>query len=153
MGFTLSRRRGRCTWRSFAAAPKLAAPVHPRDGREGDRTEGKASYLGRRLRDLQEALVPAASTCTAIMRRAQLLTPAAASHRPFQRFERAYPNELWQMDFKGHFATQAGPRCHPLTVLDDHSRFNLVLAACGDEQGVTVQEKLTAGFERYGLPD
>src|SRR5215204_763544 len=47
MGFTLSRRRGRCTWRSFAAAPKLAAPVHPRDGREGDRTEGKASYLGR----------------------------------------------------------------------------------------------------------
>jgi len=109
--------------------------------------------LRRRLRDLQEALVPAASTCTAIMRRAQLLTPAAASHRPFQRFERAYPNELWQMDFKGHFATQAGPRCHPLTVLDDHSRFNLVLAACGNEQGVTVQEKLTAGFERYGLPD
>ena len=36
------------------------------------------------------------------------------------------PNDLWQMDFKGHFATRAG-RCHPLTVLDDHSRFNLAL--------------------------
>jgi hypothetical protein len=57
------------------------------------------------------------------------------------------------MDFKGHFATQAGPRCHPLTALDDHSRFNLVLAACGNEQALTVQEKLTVGFEVYGLPD
>src|SRR5215212_3376007 len=47
MGVTLSRRRGRCTSRSLAPAAKLAAPVHPRDGREGDRTQGKASYLGR----------------------------------------------------------------------------------------------------------
>ena len=28
------------------------------------------------------------------------------------------------MDLKGHFATTAG-HCQPLTVLDDHSRFNL----------------------------
>jgi transposase InsO family protein len=110
--------------------------------------------LRRRLRDLQEPVVPAASTCTAIVRRAQLLAPGAgASHRPLQRFERDQPNELWQMDFKGHFATQAGQRCHPLTALDDHSRFNLVLAACGNEQALTVREKLTAGFEVYGLPD
>jgi hypothetical protein len=26
------------------------------------------------------------------------------------------------MDYKGHFATRAG-RCHPLTVVDDHSRY------------------------------
>lgn len=110
--------------------------------------------LRRRLRDLHEPVVPAASTCTAIVRRAQLIPPGAgASHRPLQRFERDQPNALWQMDFKGHFATQAGPRCHPLTALDDHSRFNLVLAACGNEQALTVQEKLTLGFEVYGLPD
>ena len=51
----------------------------------------------------------------------------------FTRFERARPNELWQMDFKGHVRCAAG-RLHPLTVLDDHSRFALVLAACGDER-------------------
>ena len=39
-----------------------------------------------------------------------------------RRFEHAAPNELWQMDFKGHFALESG-RCHPLTVLDDHSRY------------------------------
>lgn len=110
--------------------------------------------LRRRLQDLQQAVVPAASTCTAIMRRAQLLSPeASAAHTPWQRFEHAQPNELWQMDFKGHFPTQAGVRCHPLTVLDDHSRFNLVLAAEANEQGATVQAALTRAFAQYGLPE
>ena len=46
-----------------------------------------------------------------------------------------------------------GPaRCHPLTVLDDHSRYNLCLQACADEQGRTVQTHLTTSFRRYGLP-
>jgi len=47
----------------------------------------------------------------------------------FIRFEHPEPNDLWQMDFKGHVAMRQG-RLHPLTVLDDHSRFALVLAAC-----------------------
>jgi transposase InsO family protein len=110
--------------------------------------------LRRRLQDLHQRKVPAASTCTAILRRAELLAPAGGSaHTAWQRFERAQPNELWQMDFKGHFPTQAGPRCHPLTVLDDHSRFNVVLAPCGNETGETVQAALTAAFGCYGLPE
>jgi hypothetical protein len=55
------------------------------------------------------------------------------------------------MDFKGHFAMHGG-RCHPLTALDDHSRYNLVLAACADEQGQTVRRHLEEAFRRYGLP-
>ena len=109
--------------------------------------------LRRRLQDLQCPQVPAASTCTAILRRAGLLSAAdGQQHTAWQRFERDQPNELWQMDFKGHVPTQAGPRCHPLTVLDDHSRFNVVLAACADETGATVMAALTAAFECYGLP-
>src|ERR1700683_863116 len=62
--------------------------------------------LQRRLQDLHHPVVPAASTCTAILRRAALLAPAAGrTHTACQRFEREHPNELWQMDFKGHFAT------------------------------------------------
>lgn len=109
--------------------------------------------LRRRLLDLHRAKVPAASTCTAILRRAQLLSSEVAASTPWQRFTRPQPNELWQMDFKGHFGTQAGPRCHPLTVLDDHSRFNLVLAASADQTGRTVQAALTAAFAAYGLPE
>jgi hypothetical protein len=55
------------------------------------------------------------------------------------------------MDFKGHFATGQG-RCYPLTVLDDHSRYSLVLQACANEQLVTVQPALVEAFRRYGLP-
>jgi transposase InsO family protein len=107
--------------------------------------------VARRLTDRGEA-APAPSTVTAILRRHGRIDPAASqAHRPLQRFEAAAPNELWQLDFTGHFALDQG-RCHPLPVLDDHSRFLLGLAACPDEQGATVRAHLTALFRRYGLP-
>src|SRR5262249_8404095 len=63
------------------------------------------------------------------------------------------PNLLWQMDFKGWVALANGSRCHPLTVLDDHSRYNLCLEACTNEQSRTVQSRLELTFRRYGLPE
>ena len=108
--------------------------------------------LARRLLDLGVVGVPSPSTVTEILRRHGRLDPTEAlKHRPFQRFERSAPNELWQMDFKGHIAMDRG-RCHPLTVLDDHCRYSLGLIACGDETRVTVQNHLTTLFRRYGLP-
>ena len=108
--------------------------------------------LRRRLQDLGLEGVPSASTITAILRRHGRLEAAdAAKHRAFVRFEHAAPNDLWQMDFKGHFALSQG-RCHPLTLIDDHSRFSPGLEACADEQSGTVRERLTGVFRRYGLP-
>ena len=43
-------------------------------------------------------------------------------------------------------------RCHPLTVLDDHSRFSLVLNACANERAETVQAAMIAAFRHCGLP-
>lgn len=109
--------------------------------------------LRRRLVDLGMREVPSASTITAILHRHQLIAlEESAKHRAFVRFEHAAPNELWQMDFKGHFATAAG-RCHPLTMLDDHSRFALTVSACADERRATVEAVITDVFRRYGLPD
>jgi transposase InsO family protein len=110
----------------------------------------------RKLRVLLEreavSPLPATSTLSAILKRhGQIAEDASLAHRPFERFEHAAPNQLWQMDFKGHFALQRG-RCHPLTVLDDHSRFSLGLEACPNEQTPTVQTRLRAIFTRYGLP-
>ena len=95
---------------------------------------------------------PASSTITDILRRHGLLAPERRTQRDWQRFEAPVPNALWQMDFKGPVAT-AGGRCHPLTILDDHSRFNLCLAACPNQRGETVQDRLTTVMRRYGLPD
>lgn len=109
--------------------------------------------IARRLRDLGHEAVPAPSTVTAILKRHGVeLGAHGGGQRAFTRFERARPNELWQMDFKGHVALQAG-RLHPLTVLDDHSRFAVVLAACADERTATVRQQLITAFRRYGLPE
>lgn len=112
-----------------------------------------ARKLRRRLEDLGRKNLPASSTFHAILLRHGLIEPQeSAKHRAWQRFEHEAPNELWQMDFKGHFPMSSS-RCHALTVLDDHSRFAVGLQACGNEKAATVQERLTDIFRCYGLPD
>lgn len=94
----------------------------------------------------------APSTVTNVLHRHDLIAPRGLETRkPWQRFEHEAPNDLWQMDFKGYFQTQQG-QCHPLTLIDDHSRFNLAIKACANEQRTTVQESLIEVFRRYGLP-
>lgn len=109
--------------------------------------------LARRLSEMGHAQVPAPSTITAILRRCGLIEPAASlAAQPWRRFEHERPNALWQIDFKGHFETAAG-RCHPLTLLDDHSRFNLLLKACQREDTASVRPHLSTAFQQYGLPE
>ena len=96
--------------------------------------------------------VVAPSTITSILHRHGLITPQASeAAQPWQRFEREQPNSLWQADFKGHFQTLQG-RCSPLTMIDDHSRFNLALQACGQTTAQVVQSRMQDAFRRYGLP-
>jgi transposase InsO family protein len=109
--------------------------------------------LHHRLRALGVAAVPAPSTISKILGRHGLIDSEQwAQSRATQRFERATPNELWQMDFKGEWKTEDGRWCYPLTMLDDCSRYNLLLAACGNQKRVTVRGHLEAAFQRYGLP-
>ena len=95
----------------------------------------------------------APSTVTNILRRHGIeLGALGGGAKPFMRFEHAAPNDLWQMDFKGHVPLQCSGRLHPLTVLDDHSRFSVALQACPDQTFETVRNCLIAAFGRYGLP-
>ena len=109
--------------------------------------------LETRLLTLGHTGVPSPSTITAILRRHQLLDPKeSVKHQAFQRFERAAPNELWQMDFKGEFKLPQG-RCYPLTILDDHSRFAVALQACARNTKDITQTAMIQVFRCYGLPD
>ena len=72
---------------------------------------------------------------------------------PHIRFEKDFPNEMWQADFKGHFAINVGNRCHPLTILDDHSRYCLCIDAKENERFEGTQESFVKVFERHGLPE
>jgi transposase InsO family protein len=98
--------------------------------------------------------VPAHSTITRILNRHGMISDQkSAQAKPWQRFEYEYPNELWQMDFKGHFTLLNSKYCYPLTITDDHSRFNIGLFACDNQRYETVRELLCRVFTTYGIPN
>lgn len=143
----LSRRPRRSPLRSDAATEVAVLSVR------GEHPAWGGRKIARRLKDLGHDRVPAPSTVTAILRRHGVALGAfGGGAQAFTRFEHGEPNQLWQMDFKGHVAMARG-RLHPLTVLDDHSRFAVVLSACADQRTETVRSRLIAAFRRYGLPE
>lgn len=97
--------------------------------------------------------LPSISTFNRAMHRHNQITKENSEKRKHGlRFERANPNELWQMDFKGYFSLSEG-KCYPLTVLDDCSRYSICLKACCAESEIMVHEGLEEAFRRYGLPE
>jgi transposase InsO family protein len=97
---------------------------------------------------------PALSTMQEILRRnGRLETAKSPKTKSVGRFEKEAPNLLWQMDFKGWLSLVDGTRCHPLTIVDDHSRYAPCLKACHNQQTETVQGRLLTTFRHYGLPD
>ncbi len=75
------------------------------------------------------------------------------SHPPaLQRFERAAPNELWQMDGKGEYRGGEAT-CYPLSILDDHSRYAVGLYGLRAFTAEQVYPCLVRTFQRYGVPE
>src|SRR5689334_3462355 len=69
-----------------------------------------------------------------------------------QRFTHAAPNDLWQMDAKGAYPLANRQRCHPLSLLHDHSRFVVGLTPLLRLQTGAVRAALIRSFECYGVP-
>lgn len=112
-----------------------------------------AKKIYRLMQDKGYQSIPSISTINAILKRNGLIDPEQArKHKAFTRFEHESPNDLWQIDFKGPIPIIGEKDCHPLTVLDDHSRFLLGLRACLDEGVATVQAQMSSIFKEYGMP-
>jgi len=62
------------------------------------------------------------------------------------------PNDLWTADFKGHFRTQDGIYCYPLTITDLHTRFLLACHGLLSTKGQGVRPVCDRLFREYGLP-
>lgn len=112
-----------------------------------------AQKIGKIMKSDGITDLPSDRTINNIFKRNGLITAEASlAARPCQRFEMSAPNELWQGDFKGHFGLKNGERCHPLNIIDDHSRFNLCCKAQKSETLEEVQPVMIGLFEEYGLP-
>ena len=90
------------------------------------------------------------STVHRVLLRNGLIHPCDGHGPTPQRFERGTPNELWQMDFKGPL--QRGDTVGPLSVIDDCSRYVLVLQRVANTAGELVREHLEGAFRDCGLP-
>jgi len=165
--FGISRKTGYKWLDRHAAATSVGelADHSRRPHRSPTRTSKGITRRVVALRDLYgwggEKLVPllaaegihvAARTIDRIIAREGLtrrdIAPAAAR----RRFTHAAPNELWQMDAKGHYPLGGRQRCHPLSIVDDHSRFAVGLYALATLHASRVRAALIECFERYGVP-
>ena len=167
--YEISRKTGYALWNRWQANgegalhPGSRRPLHSPD-RLPMELEQRIVELRRELRwgprKLRHALleekrerVPSKSTIEAVLKRNGCVNEERSrKSRAYERFEHEQPNDLWQADFKGHFGLGNGGRCHPLLVVDDHSRYLVMLRACGNEQRGTVQAILEEAFREAGLP-
>jgi len=63
-----------------------------------------------------------------------------------------FPNDVWSVDFKGHFKTGDSSRCNPLTINDHKSRYLLCCRHVEHMSYELVKMQFERVFREYGLP-
>jgi transposase InsO family protein len=140
-----SRRPKKISAKTDAGTEKLILEVRQEHPSWGARKI--QAYLHR-----QGHLMPCVRTVNNILGRNGLISKEATlARRPFKRFERERNNELWQADFKGDLLMADGNRCYPLTILDDHSRYALLIEPKYDQRDVLTS--FIRVFRVFGLPE
>jgi transposase InsO family protein len=99
----------------------------------------------------REQLVLPVITVHRILLRRGLVRPQDRFRTATQRFERSAANQLWQMDFKSPAGW--GAAVGPLSILDDHSRYAIVLQGTWSTQAAPIKQRLIAAFESCGVPE
>jgi transposase InsO family protein len=165
--FGISRPTGYKWWNRYVAAGSVAT-LGDRSRRPQQRPRQTPAALtlrvcalrdrygwgGEKLRVLlaAEGVTLAARTIDRIIAREGRTHRHAAPAPAPRRFARDTANALWQMDAKGHYPLGPDQRCHPLSILDDHSRFAVGLSPLVALQFGPVHAVLTASFAQYGVP-
>lgn len=165
--FGISRPTGYLWWRRYEQTGSLTglaersrrpqrSPMRTADWKEQrvvmlrQQTGWGAKKLQVILRD-EEGLALAVRTIHRILERCGLLAEPVHGPAP-TRFERSAPNELWQMDSKGKYPLRQG-ECHPLSILDDHSRFAVGLYSLSALTTEQAYPCLVQTLQRYGVPE
>lgn len=99
---------------------------------------------------------PGRSTAGDILRRHGLVKARRRQRKvtlaPAPPFEPRAANELWSVDFKGHFKLLNGQTCYPLTVADGFSRYLLTCRSLHSTARAGVEPQMDRLFQEYGMP-
>lgn len=63
------------------------------------------------------------------------------------------PNQVWCIDYKGHFRLGDASYCYPLTITDQFSRYLLCCEGMGAISDEAARDACESVFREYGLPD
>lgn len=63
------------------------------------------------------------------------------------------PNDIWTIDFKGHWKGKGGSKCEPFTVVDQYSRYILHCQPIAKGDTEHVKSVFIRLFKKYGLPE
>jgi transposase InsO family protein len=100
--------------------------------------------------------VPAASTIGDILERNGLIRPRRARLRvpPFSDplGHAQKPNDVWCVDFKGHFSLGDGSRCYPLTITDAASRYLIKCESVDQPDAAHCRPHFELAFREFGVP-
>ena len=111
------------------------------------------AYLSRRH---PRADWPAPSTIGALFKRAGLVRARRRRYKPGHPGRPTSPilapNDVWTVDFKGHFPLSRGPRCHPLTIVDSFSRYLLACQALPQPSTLESKPVFQRVFQEVGVP-
>jgi transposase InsO family protein len=100
--------------------------------------------------------VPAASTIGDIIERNGLVRPrrrrirVPCSASPLAHAQEA--NDVWCVDFKGHFGLGNGQRCHPLTITDAASRYLIKCESVVRPDAEHCRPHFERAFREFGVP-
>ena len=115
---------------------------------------GPITLLHRLGREKVDPLPSRAAIARSLSRHG-LIVPKAQRKRvkDYKRWERARPNELWQMDIVGGVLLEDGTECKVLTGIDDHSRFCVCAGVLVRALARPVCAHFVEALERHGVPD
>jgi transposase InsO family protein len=102
-------------------------------------------------------VLPADSTAGEILKRKGLVKKrrkrwrVPANEQAFDEITKN--NQVWSVDYKGHFTLGNGTICYPLTITDGHSRFLLRCQGLNNTRYYDAKSWMEQTFREYGLPD
>jgi putative transposase len=108
------------------------------------------------LEKAPELAVPAASTIGDILDRNGLIRPRRVrlrvppSSNPLAHAQQ--PNDVWCVDFKGHFTLGNGNRCYPLTITDAASRYLIKCEIVAKPDEEHCRPHFERAFHEFGMP-
>lgn len=126
------------------------------ESRKDHPTWGPEKILARLAKDHRRKW-PTISTAGRILKRNGLIKPRKRRvktppyTKPFA--EVTAPNQLWCVDFKGHFKTLDGTTIYPLTITDAYSRLILCCVPMRSTELIEVGKVMEKVFRKYGLPE